>query len=77
MNTNELLRSYPGCTGGKTGWTSAAQGCLMAAAQRDGRELLVIVMHSADEDTRFSEAAALLDYGFSKKADSTVGTIGK
>ena len=77
VNTNELLRSYPGCTGGKTGWTSAARGCLMAAAQRDGRELLVIVMHSADEDTRFSEAAALLDYGFSKKTGSTVGTIGK
>ena len=63
-NTNELLRSYPGCVGGKTGWTSAARGCLMAAARRGDRELLVVVMHSADEDTRFSEAATLLDYAF-------------
>ena len=67
VNTNELLRSYSGCVGGKTGWTSAARGCLMAAARRDGRELLVVVMHSNDEDSRFSEAASLLDYGFSQQ----------
>lgn len=64
-NTNELLTSYPGCIGGKTGWTNAARGCLVVAAARDGRELLAVVLHSADHDTRFTEAAALLDYGFS------------
>lgn len=63
--TNELLTTYPGCIGGKTGWTNAARGCLMVAAARDDRELLAIVLHSDDTDTRFSEAAALLDYGFS------------
>ena len=65
VNTNELLTNYVGCIGGKTGWTSAARGCLMVAASRNGRELLAIVLHSNDDETRFSESAALLDYGFS------------
>ncbi|WP_298465596.1 D-alanyl-D-alanine carboxypeptidase family protein [uncultured Mitsuokella sp.] len=65
-NTNELLDTYPGCTGVKTGWTRAARGCLTAAAKRGDTELLVVVMHSDSDDTRFSEAAALLDYGFSE-----------
>lgn len=65
-NTNELLTTYAGCIGGKTGWTSAARGCLTVAANRDGRELIAVVMHSYDDETRFSEAAALLDYGFAQ-----------
>lgn len=65
-NTNDLLTTYPGCIGGKTGWTRAARGCLTVAAQRNGRELITVVMHSYDDDTRFSEAAALLDYGFAQ-----------
>lgn len=64
-NTNELLAKYPGCTGIKTGYTRAAKGCLAAAAKRGDREYIVVVMHSKDYDTRFSEAAALLDYAFS------------
>lgn len=64
-NSNELLYSYPGCTGIKTGWTTEAGGCLTAAAQRDGTELIAVVMHASDEETRFVDAAALLDYGFS------------
>lgn len=65
VNSNELLGSYDGCTGIKTGWTRSAGGCLAASAKRDGTELLVVVMHAADDDTRFTDAAALLDYGFS------------
>ena len=68
-NTNALLYSYPGCTGLKTGWTRAAGGCLAASAVRGDTELIAVVMHSDDEDTRASEAAALLDYGFSALAE--------
>ena len=64
-NTNALLYDYPGCTGLKTGWTRAARGCLAASAVRGDTELIAVVMHSDDEDTRAAEAAALLDYGFS------------
>ena len=63
-NTNELLESYPGCIGVKTGFTNAAGGCLVSAARRNGRELLCVVLKSSDMDTRFSDSAALLDYGF-------------
>ena len=66
VNTNELLRTYPGCIGGKTGWTRAAAGCLTTAAKRHGRTLVAVVMHATDEDTRFSDAAKLLDYGFGR-----------
>ena len=66
-NTNDLLTTYPGCTGIKTGYTRAAQGCLAAAAKRGDKEYIVIVMHSQDTKTRFTEAAALLDYAFSLK----------
>ena len=63
-NTNKLLGSYPGCIGVKTGFTNAAGGCLVSAARRNGRELLCVVLKSSDMDTRFSDSAALLDYGF-------------
>ncbi len=63
-NTNQLLESYPGCIGIKTGYTNAAGGCLAACANQNGVELIAIVMHSPDYDTRFSDAAKLLDYGF-------------
>lgn len=64
-NSNELLYTYPGATGIKTGYTRAAGGCLAASAIRDNHELIVIIMHSRDTDSRFTEAAKLLDYGFS------------
>ena len=63
-NTNELLWTYDGCTGLKTGYTRAAGACLAASAKRDGTELIAVVMHADDEAARFTEAAALLDYGF-------------
>ena len=63
-NTNELLKTYPGCIGIKTGYTRAAGGCLVSAAERNGHQLLCVVLKSSDMDTRFSDSAALLDYGF-------------
>jgi serine-type D-Ala-D-Ala carboxypeptidase (penicillin-binding protein 5/6) len=60
-NLNQLIRTYPGATGLKTGWTGQAGGCLIATATRNGRHLLVVVMASP---RIFEEAATLLDYGF-------------
>src|ERR1700730_3541310 len=60
-NLNDLIRTYRGATGLKTGWTGRAGGCLIATATRDGRHLLVVVMGSP---RIFEEAAALLDFGF-------------
>ena len=60
-NLNQLVRTYPGATGLKTGWTGHAGGCLIATATRGGRHLLLVVLGSPRV---FDEAAALLDYGF-------------
>lgn len=61
-NLNKLLWTYPGATGLKTGFTDDAGGCVAATATRNGRHLAVVVMNS---NVFFSDAAALLDYGFS------------
>lgn len=63
--TNELLGSYRGANGIKTGWTKAAEGCVAASAKRGDVELIAVVMKSKDNDTRFADARKLLDYGFS------------
>ena len=63
-NTNELLGRYEGMTGIKTGWTSAAGGCLAASAERQGVHLIAVLMKAPDETTRFSDMRKILDYGF-------------
>lgn len=67
-NTNKLVRFYEGTTGLKTGYTSAAGHCLSATAERDGMELIAVVMHCASSTDRFQSAKALLDYGFANYA---------
>ncbi len=63
-NTNKLVRFYPGCTGLKTGFTSGAGYCLSASAERDGMELIAVVMGSQTSPGRFDACRGLLDYGF-------------
>ena len=74
-NTNELLYkddkstiktpyNPAEITGIKTGFTEAAGGCLAASAKRGDVELIVIILHAANMDTRFEDAAKLLNYGF-------------
>lgn len=67
-NTNKLVRFYEGTTGLKTGYTSAAGHCLSATAQRDGMELIAVVLHCASSVDRFESAKALLNYGFANYA---------
>ena len=57
-----LLWLYPGAVGTKTGTTAGAGSCVVATARRGARELVAIVLHAPDEP--FSDAAALLNYGF-------------
>ena len=63
-NTNKLVRFYRGATGLKTGFTAAAGYCLSASAQRDGMELIAVVMGCATSKERFAACKSLLDYGF-------------
>ena len=62
QNRNVLLWLYPGATGAKTGFTSAAGFCVVASAERGGLPLVAVVL--GDPGEPFSDAAALLNYGF-------------
>ena len=63
-NTNKLIRFYQGATGLKTGSTDAALYCLSATAERDGMELIAVVMGAPTSTQRFEGAKVLLNYGF-------------
>ena len=67
-NTNKLLRSYQGATGLKTGSTDAALYCLSATAEKEGMELIAVVLGAPTSKDRFAAAAALLNYGFAAYA---------
>ena len=67
-NTNKMVRFYSGCTGLKTGFTSGAGYCLSSSAQRDGMELIAVVMGSATSQDRFAACKSMLDYGFANYA---------
>lgn len=64
VNTNKLVRFYKGTTGLKTGTTSGAGYCLAATAERDGMELVAVIMGGESSAARFESAKKLLDYGF-------------
>ena len=65
-NTNRLLRQYEYATGLKTGSTSEAGFCLAATAEKEGIEMIAVVMAEPDAKTRVKDAIAMLNYGFSQ-----------
>ena len=71
-NTNKLIFYYQGATGLKTGFTDSALYCLSATAERDGMELIAVVMHAPTSNDRFDSAKALLSYGFANYAITPV-----
>lgn len=64
VNTNKLLKTYNGITGLKTGTTNDAGCCMSASAKRGDMSLVAVVLGCNSGKERFSDAAALLDYGF-------------
>jgi serine-type D-Ala-D-Ala carboxypeptidase (penicillin-binding protein 5/6) len=62
QNRNVLLWLYRGAIGGKSGYTTAADYCLVAAATRGGRSFVAVVLGAPEN--AFNDAAALLNYGF-------------
>src|SRR3954453_11817399 len=58
-----LLQGYPGTLGIKTGFTDKAGRCFVGAAERHGRRLGVVLLHSPDPGT---QARKLLDRGFAR-----------
>jgi len=67
-NTNKLIRNYPGTTGLKTGSTSEAMYCISATAEKEGMQLIAIILAAPDPTIRFDSAMKLLDFGYSNFA---------
>lgn len=65
-NTNKLVRQYEYATGLKTGSTGEAKFCVSATAEKDGIELIAVVMAAENSKDRFADAVKLLNYGFGK-----------
>lgn len=64
-NDNQVLRSYPGGLGGKTGFTDDARHTFIGAADHDGRRLVAVLMRGENQPVRLSaQTMQLLDYGF-------------
>lgn len=72
VNTNKLVRFYEGTTGLKTGTTSKAKYCVSATAERNGMELVAVVMAGDTTNDRFNGAKKLLDYGFANYNFSSI-----
>lgn len=65
-STNKLLKQYPYANGLKTGSTDKAKYCLSATAQKDGIQLIAVVMGAPDHKVRFQDCETLLNYGFAR-----------
>ena len=63
VNGKSVPIKYEGATGVKTGYTIAAQNCLISAAQRDGLELIAVVLKASGREV-YVDTHSLLDYGF-------------
>jgi len=64
VNTNKLVRFYPGVDGLKTGYTEEAGYCLTATINKDNMRLIAVVMGEPTSNIRNSEMSTLLDYGY-------------
>ena len=76
-NTNKLISFYNGANGLKTGSTSKALCCVSASAEREGMQLIAVVLGAPTSAKRFSSAKALLDYGFANYKKEAVTTEGE
>ncbi|MBT9258360.1 MAG: D-alanyl-D-alanine carboxypeptidase [Clostridiales bacterium] len=64
VNTNTLLKRYPGVDGLKTGWTSPSGWSVAITAQRGTTRLIAVVMGARTSDERWKDITAMLDWGF-------------
>jgi D-alanyl-D-alanine carboxypeptidase (penicillin-binding protein 5/6) len=78
VNDDELLHRYPGTLGGKTGFTDAAKKTFVAAADRNGRRLVIAMMYGLIKEggpTYWDQAMALFDWGFAQDRQLSVATL--
>ncbi|CAM3436896.1 D-alanyl-D-alanine carboxypeptidase family protein [Cytobacillus oceanisediminis] len=66
VNTNRLVRFYPGVDGLKTGFTSEAKYCLTATAQKEGMRVITVVFGAPTSKERNAQVTKMLDFAFSQ-----------
>ena len=66
VNTNKLVKFYPGVDGLKTGFTRDAMYCLTATAKKDDMRVITVVFGASTPKIRNAEITKLLDYAFSQ-----------
>ena len=64
VNTNRLIKTYDGCTGGKTGHTEEAKYCLTASATRNGTTLISVIIGAENSKSRFEQTKDLFNFAF-------------
>ncbi|MBE5781164.1 MAG: D-alanyl-D-alanine carboxypeptidase [Clostridiales bacterium] len=64
-NPNRLVRFYTGCDGYATGSSDSAKYCGVFTAKKGEMRLIAVTLGAKDSDTRFNDARAMMDYGFS------------
>lgn len=69
INENKLLWRDPSVDGIKTGYTAAAENCLVASASKDGRQLIGVILKSPGREI-YNDMQDLLDYGFTQYKNS-------
>jgi D-alanyl-D-alanine carboxypeptidase (penicillin-binding protein 5/6) len=67
-NKNALIGRYEGAIGIKSGFTARAGKCLIAAAQRDGRKVLLVMLNAGN---RWWDASDTLDRAFAQLAPAS------
>ncbi|WP_185150633.1 D-alanyl-D-alanine carboxypeptidase family protein [Cytobacillus dafuensis] len=66
VNTNRLVRFYPGVDGLKTGFTNEAKYCLTATAEKEGMRVIAVVFGAPTSKERNAQVSKMLDYAFSQ-----------
>lgn len=66
VNTNRLVKFYPGVDGLKTGFTSEAKYCLTATAEKKGMRVIAVVFGAPTSKARNAQVTKMLDYAFSQ-----------
>jgi len=75
VNENKLLWRDPGVDGIKTGYTAAAQNCLVASVTKDGRQLIGVILKSPGGEI-YPDMQNMFDYGFTQFTDTVYKPTG-
>jgi serine-type D-Ala-D-Ala carboxypeptidase (penicillin-binding protein 5/6) len=82
VNTNRLVKFYPGVDGVKTGFTNEAKYCLTATAKKGNMRVIAVVFGADTPKDRNAQVTKMLNYAFSQyqttplyKKDMKIATL--